>query len=184
MTALFDLIDGEVVVADDKPPPAPYEPPKPRTSHVNRNVLMLEEHLVFAVPLRMRELEHLMHNHPVVRSGEYTWQKALLVWFYHGRQPKQAYGKDTAANTDPVQQVATQGDLLLSVEGQHKNAGKIAAALVDGLATGALLNTAGITYRGMHWCRDHCPKKPKLPPPAEWKQQFDEILNDLKETNQ
>lgn len=181
MTALFDLVDGEVVVADDKPPPAPYEPTAPGTSHVNRNVGMLEEHLVFAVPLRMRELERLMRNHPVVKTGEYTWQKALLVWFYHGKAPKQAYGKDTAANTDPVQQVATQGDLLFSVEGQHKDAGLIAAALVDGLATGALINPDGITYRGLHWCLTHCPKPVRKPPPTAWKQQFDAILDDLKE---
>ena len=156
MAALFDLVDGQVVVADDRPPPAPYEPPAPRTSHVNRNVLMLEEHLTFAVPLRMRELEQLMRNHPTVRTGEYSWQKALLVWFYHGKQSKRGDGGDTAANTDPVQQVATQGDLLLSVEGQHKNAGKIAAALVDGLATGALLNTAGSFGFFGQWSLHQC----------------------------
>lgn len=181
MTALFDLLDGEVTLHDEKPPPVPYEPPVRKPSHVDRNVANLEEHLIFAVPLRMVELKRMADGHPVVRSGEYDWEHALMVWFRTARQPKRQLGKDTAANTDPVQTIATRGDTLFSVEGNSKGAAEVVAALVDGLATGALLNTDGITYRGLHWCTTHCPKRPKLPPPKEWKQQFDAILDDLKE---
>ena len=178
MTALFDLVDGEVIVHHDKPPPVRRDPPRSRASHVNRNVGMLEEHLMFAVPIRMRELKRMAERHPNTRSGD-TWQESLLMWFRWPRQRKRTYGIDRA---DLVMQVATQGDTLLSVEGQHKDAGLIAAALVDGLATGALINPDGITYRGMHWCLTHCPKPVRKPPPTAWKQQFDAILDDLKGT--
>lgn len=177
MTTLFDLLDGEVVLHDEKPPPVPYEPPVRKPSHVDRNLMYLEEHLTFAVPLRMRELRRMSENHPNTRAGD-TWQESLLMWFRWPRERKRTYGIDRA---DKTMQVATQGDLLFSVEGQHKDAGLIAAALVDGLATGALINPDGITYRGLHWCTTHCPKQPKQPPPKEWKQQFDAILDDLLE---
>jgi hypothetical protein len=181
-TALFDLIDGEVVVAEDKPRPAvDREQSVPKVSHVDRNAAYLEEHLIFAVPLRMRELEHTMKQRPKVLSGEHTWQQALLVWFRHAEAPRPAFSNDTPANTDVTAQIATQGDLLLSVEGQHRNAGTVAAALVTGLATGALINPDGITYRGLHWCVDHCPRPVRKPPPEAWKQEFDAILDDLLE---
>jgi hypothetical protein len=181
-TALFDLVDGEVIVTDDKPrPTVDREPSAPKVTHVDRNADMLEEHLIFAVPLRMRELEHTMRQRPKVLTGEHTWQQALLVWFQHPEAPKPAFSNDTAANTDVTAQIATQGDLLLSVEGQHKNAGTVAAALVTGLAVGALVNPDGITYRGLHWCVDHCPKPARKPPPAAWKQEFNKILEPLLE---
>lgn len=121
----------------------------------------LDEHLAFVVPLRMVELHRWAVQQPT--PGGIDWREVLRRRLRRAEAPKIAYGADTRENTDDIATLATRGDTLIhsSLTSKPGAITEVLSGLVNGLATAALTQDAGIDFRGHHWCADSHPGCPR-----------------------
>lgn len=128
----------------------------------------LDEHLAFAVPMRMVELDrqHRQSGIPVATIAEQSvtrYARAMGITTKRFVWPEgtptaddRPTGHRVVARADTIAAlVATMGDSLFGGS-RTGSAAVVAAALVSGLAVGALTLPEGITFRGQHWCRGRC----------------------------
>jgi hypothetical protein len=127
----------------------------------------LDEHLSFVVPLRMVELHRWAVRQPT--PGGIDWREVLRRRLRRAEAPKTAYGRDTRENTDDIATLATRGDTLTHwTPGTKPGAiAEVLSGLVNGLATAALTQDAGIDFRGHHWCAAGHPGCPRQQPAQE-----------------
>lgn len=133
----------------------------------------LDDHLGFAVPLRMAELlrQHRATGMPIPAIAEastHLHQRRLGITI---KEP--VWDGDLVARWDAVPassgvatMLAARGDVL--IDGSKPGAVEVvSAALVTALAVMALIADDGVTWRGHHWCSGpHCADQARLEEPA------------------
>jgi hypothetical protein len=119
-------------------------------------VAWLDEHLAFAVPMRIAEIVARVRAMPPSLTGlSFEDRVRNVLTDATGYQR----GASSAASGLPAL-IATMGDALFGQSAPGR-AGQVMAAFTTALACGALLSADGITYREHHWCariHDNCPR--------------------------
>ncbi|MGC3954612.1 MAG: hypothetical protein QM804_10220 [Propionicimonas sp.] len=130
---------------------------------VSLNAEYLDEHLRFAVPLRMAKLlrAHNINGIPVrtiaeLSHGQIVREYGLVV---HRTAP---WGdSDESPGEDLYSLIAVLGDSLFG-QSRPGKAAAICAALTTALAAAAITHPDGVTWRDQHWCyqpHPNCPRK-------------------------